>query len=547
MSPLKTIEIKNIDHLGIVAGIIDEIGIVSVINERLGVDKREKITSGQVVKAMIINGLGMVSRPLYLFSQFFEDKPVEKLLGSRIKSEYLNDDKIGRVMDEIYELGLTNIFIEIVLLVIKKFNIETKYSHLDATSFHLHGEYNSEEIKEESEESEEIIKKRPILIKKGYSRDHRFDLKQCVLDLIVSNDNAIPLFMRAADGNETDKKAFGQIVVEFKKRIKIDSIIVADSALYSEKNLKLMGEIKYITRVPLTIKQAKELIETVEIEEIKIIENIREEERELREEFKKKGYKWREEKVEYKGLKQRWLIVESDARKKSDLKKLAQKIETEKEKAIKKVKELEKEEFPEISTARYQLKVNQKKSKFFTLVEREIIESRNQGGKVYKIKVNIEENIEVKERKIRGAGRFILATNMLDKEEINSAEILLNYKNQQGCEQGFAFLKDALFFADSFFVEKPSRIETILWIMSLCLLVYNLGQRELRNSLKKNNNFVKSQVGKLINNPTLRWIFQCFQGIHYFSINARTQVVNLTDERSFILEFLPSSCQKYYL
>lgn len=42
MSPLETIEIKNIDHLGIVAGIIDEIGIVEVINERLGVDQRGK-------------------------------------------------------------------------------------------------------------------------------------------------------------------------------------------------------------------------------------------------------------------------------------------------------------------------------------------------------------------------------------------------------------------------------------------------------------------------------------------------------------------------
>ncbi|BAG03466.1 transposase [Microcystis aeruginosa NIES-843] len=71
MSASEEIQIKNIDHLGIVAGLIDEIGIVEVINEKLGVDKREKISSGQVLKAMILNGLGMVSRPLYLFSQFF--------------------------------------------------------------------------------------------------------------------------------------------------------------------------------------------------------------------------------------------------------------------------------------------------------------------------------------------------------------------------------------------------------------------------------------------------------------------------------------------
>ena len=131
----------------------------------------------------------MVSRPLYLFSQFFEDKAIEKLLGTGINSEYLNDDKIGRVMDDIYKLGLTNLFIEIGLLVIKKFKIDTKFAHLDSTSFHLHGEYNNIEIAENDQ-------KRPILITKGYSRDHRPDLKQCVLDLIVSSDNRIPLFIR---------------------------------------------------------------------------------------------------------------------------------------------------------------------------------------------------------------------------------------------------------------------------------------------------------------------------------------------------------------
>ena len=135
-----------------------------------------KNCSGQVIKALILNGLGMVS-PLYLFSQFFEDKAIEKLLGTGINSEYLNDDKIGRVMDNIYQLGLTNLFIEIGLLVIKKLKIEALFAHLDSTSFHLHGEYNNIETSENDQE-------RPILITKGYSRDHRPDLKQCVLDLI---------------------------------------------------------------------------------------------------------------------------------------------------------------------------------------------------------------------------------------------------------------------------------------------------------------------------------------------------------------------------
>ena len=66
---------------------------MELINQKLGVDNREKITAGQVIKALILNGLGMVSHPLYLFSQFFEDKAIEKSLGTGINTEYLNDDK----------------------------------------------------------------------------------------------------------------------------------------------------------------------------------------------------------------------------------------------------------------------------------------------------------------------------------------------------------------------------------------------------------------------------------------------------------------------
>jgi transposase len=97
------IEIKNVDHLGIVAGIIDEIGIVGKVNELIGTDSREKINCGEVVKAIILNGLGFVSQPLYLFSNFFQDKAVEHLLGKGVKAEDLNDDKIGRVMDKLYK------------------------------------------------------------------------------------------------------------------------------------------------------------------------------------------------------------------------------------------------------------------------------------------------------------------------------------------------------------------------------------------------------------------------------------------------------------
>lgn len=91
---------KNLDHLGIIAGIIDEIGIVEQLNQRLNIDSRKKVSTGVVVKAMLLNGLGLVSAPMYLFEKFFSGKATEELLGLGIKSEYLNDDRLGDVIEQ---------------------------------------------------------------------------------------------------------------------------------------------------------------------------------------------------------------------------------------------------------------------------------------------------------------------------------------------------------------------------------------------------------------------------------------------------------------
>jgi len=536
---MENIKIQNIDHLGIVAGLIDEIGIVEIINSKLGIDPREKITAGILVKAILINGLGFVSRPLYLFSQFFDDQAREILLGTDVERDYMNDDKIGRVMDKLYKYGLNNLFIEIVLLVIKKFKIDPKYSHLDATSFHLHGKYKSES---RDEKEEEITRERPIIITKGYSRDHRPDLKQCVLDLITSGDGDIPLFMRAGDENEADKAAFGKILVEFKKQINFDSIMVCDSALYSQENLKLIEHLKWISRVPMTIKKAQELVQTVEIEEI----NAEEKKKRITEKLDE--YKWKEEIVNSGGINQIWLIVESQKRKESDLEKLDKKLKKENEKVEKLLKEIKKENFETPELAKYKLKSINKKLKFWEIKEVEIIETKSKENKtVYKMSGASQEKTEEIEIQRKQAGRFILATNLVGDEKLTPSEIITNYKNQQSCERGFRFLKDPIFFADSFFVENPERIETMLFLMSLCLLVYNLGQRQLRNSLKRAKIGIRNQLEKLTLTPTLRWVFQCFQGIHLLTLNGVHQIVNLTSERHFILSNLPSSCQRYYL
>ena len=538
------IKIENLDHLGIIAGIIDEIGIVEIINNEIGIDSRENITAGQIVKAIILNGLGFVSRPLYLFPQFFADKATEHLLGKGIEEKHLNDDKIGRVMDKVYSKGVSNLFLLIAIAALKKYGISTNFSHLDATSIAVHGKYefkdSGEEIRKSIKEEEEETENLPIKITHGYSRDHRHDLKQFIMDLIVSGDGDIPLFLRVADGNENDKKVFGQIVKDYKSRVSFETIIVSDSALYSGKNLKLMQGIEWLCRVPLSIKEAKNLVNNLSKDEFT--------------ESEISGYSLREELSQYAGIKQRWLVVESQLRKVSDLEKLEKKIESEEVSVYKKLNQLNRKNFENIEEALEVARSISKKLKYHCLTDIEVSNNPVKKGKkkdkseslTYKVQANLEREEAVIKLEKNRAGRFVLATNILDKNKLTSNTLLKKYKEQQAAERGFAFLKDPLFFADSIFLKNPQRIETMAMLMGLCLLVYSIGQRQLRIELSQTKKRIKNQLNKLTARPTLRWIFQCFF-IHLVLINGIQQIVNLTDERQFILSFFPKACHKYYI
>lgn len=539
----KEIEIQNIDHLGIVAGIIDAIGLVEIINELIPSEKGEKVSSGHVVKAMILNGLGFVSKPLYMFPQFFETIACEHLIGAGVKPEYLNDDKLGRVMDKLFIKGLDTTFLTITLKAAQKFNVSLSKSHLDSSSMHVHGEYNSSlpsvifenQQLVNNQESEELAVKSPkeITITYGYSRDHRPDLKQFIIELICSSDGDIPIFLKLASGNQADSSCFGQIAVDYQKQLKVDSLIVADCALYSETNIKLMSDLRWLCRVPLSIKSAQSLISTLRESEL-IASNL-------------KGYKWTEKRVTYAEIEQRWLVVESEARKESDLRKLSQKIEKASAQAVQEVNKLAKDKFACEADAIKALSKLAKSFKYHQFEQHQVTEvTGNQPEKFYQIAATVCKNETKINTEINSAGRFILATNVLDSGILSNDEMLSEYKAQQSCERGFGFLKDPLFFANSIFLKASERIESLGMIMGLCLLVYTLAQRQIRAALKACQSTIKNQLGKPSDRPTLRWIFQCFQSIHLVSFNQETQVSNWTQQRDFILTLLPEDCHPYY-
>jgi transposase len=191
---------KRIDHLGIVSGICQEIGLAETIDKQIGANGRQ-VSVGQAAQAMVLNGLGFASRALYLTPEFFGNKPVDVLIGEGVTAEMLNDDSLGDALDRMYEAGVTELFAQVAAQACAHYGIATRFHHLDSSSFHLHGEYELEE-------------ERAITVTHGYSRDHRPDLKQVVASLITTHQAAIPTWLEALSGNSDDKNRDGSCVCE---------------------------------------------------------------------------------------------------------------------------------------------------------------------------------------------------------------------------------------------------------------------------------------------------------------------------------------------
>jgi DNA-binding transcriptional LysR family regulator len=77
---------ERLDHLGIVAGVCQEIGLAAWLNAQEP-GSRQQVSVGTATVAMVLNGLGFSNRQLYLVPQFFANKPLEHLLGSGITAE----------------------------------------------------------------------------------------------------------------------------------------------------------------------------------------------------------------------------------------------------------------------------------------------------------------------------------------------------------------------------------------------------------------------------------------------------------------------------
>ena len=428
-----------------------------------------------------------------------------------------NRFKLGRTLDEAYAYGCGLLFEELALSVCAQEGIDLRFNHLDTTSFALTGEY----VPESDEHA--------IHITHGYSKDHRPDLKQAVLELMVSQDGGVPFVSKSWDGNTSDTQIFQQRAEALMRAFKdtpTPRYLIADAKLYFEDNAAHLAKLGFITRIPATLKLVSQVIgQALQWDTWQPFDD---------------NTRYQPLALCHYGMAQRWLVVYSQAayeRAKTTLNKAK---EREHEAIKKQLFHLQAQRFGTPQTAQDALCALAKRWRYHRVASSDLREHKRYAGKgrptastplkgtQWQMQAHVDADDDTLERAKQAQACYVLGTNTC-ASELSDTEVITAYKNQSHVEGGFRFLKDPLFFVSSLFVKKPNRIEGLLMVMTLALLVYSVAQRRLRKQLATHQETVPNQINQPTTSPTLRWVFQVLEGIHRVRMTLQGQVHDLVE------------------
>lgn len=537
----------NLDYYGIISTLADEIGITHIIDQLVNNHYNQTVTTGQSVKVVLLNMLAIFMRPLYLTSEFMNDKPVDRLIDPELSSDDFTDNVLGAALDRLFETGLEEIFMRISSQVFLRYpEFVSPYLHGDITAMAVHGEYKTKDHET------------AIEITHGWPNINKDGVKQFLISMVTCE--RLPAFLTTLSGNTTGKTQFREMILEYGSQMQeafaSPRTWIFDSEFYSKPSVKACGtDIKWITRVSERVKLAKNLVEEVEEDKFVPAKDL--------DDYHLHGLG-----MDFGGVAQRWVVVESEKAEVKEQKTLEKIICKKREKAENQLWHLSCKEFDTKDHAIKEARELQKAWKYHkvagdledqaTLEFTEVRHKKN-GGKgapkkgepmitKYKPKFKVQRREEEIEKAFRKKGRFIVATNDL---ELDDEAILKAYKTQQNVERGFRFLKDPMFFVDAIFLKKESRIMAMAMIMGLALLIYSLAEKKLRAAFEANNELFMDRYRKQTKRPTIRRVLQTWSGIHvlYLRQNDKLleeEVLNLRPENKQVLKLLGPQYQNIY-
>lgn len=201
-------------------GLLRRLRLKDIIDSR--VRSECEVSHGAVVEALVLNRL-ISPKPLSRIEMWAEESGLFALTG--IASDKLNDDRIGRALDAICP-AISGIQAELTTGAIAAFDVAVSDVNYDTTAMFVEGYYEDSD-----------------LCALGHSKDRRPDHKQVKIALVTSGDGQVPLTHLALPGNTGDVATVPAILLELRKQMPLDSVVVSgDAVMWSQANMDALAK-----------------------------------------------------------------------------------------------------------------------------------------------------------------------------------------------------------------------------------------------------------------------------------------------------------------
>lgn len=484
---------RTIGALPIINRLIQRCGLREILSRHLPAeDGRNRIETSNAILLLVRNIL--ISRePLYGVGQWAAAFVPELLQLREDQLKSLNDDRVGRALDRLFDANFPGLVMDITRNVIDEFKLDLSELHNDSTTIRFFGDYDA------FEQPQKRRGKATVAIRHGHSKDHRPDLKQLLYILTVTDDGGVPIYFTTDDGDRSDDVTHiptWDLLRQLTGRP--DFLYIADCKLASSENL---GHIdreggRFITILPKNRSEpramSKMLLESFDSLRWVLLYEVEDEGGVLRQRFQT----LREEQVTADGYRLLWIHSHSKAI--TD--------DASRMKAIRKT-------FEDLSQLRDRLQSPRSRMRDRHRVAGEVekIMERRGTGNLLAVEILQQEEVSLKqatpgrptedtqyvrevklrfdltwqvdaeqlERARRCDGVFPLITN---DRNLKAEEVLRAYKRQPIIEKRFSQFKSD-FHVAPVYLKEVSRIESLLCVYFIALLLQTLLERELRRTM----------------------------------------------------------------
>jgi transposase len=225
--------------------------IEALLDRRLpALDPRTKVPP-TLVLMVLLRSLILSKAPLYSVSEWAASMLPAALGLTAEQAAALNDDRLGRALDALFESDRTALLTDLVLRMVREFQIRLDELHNDSTSLTFEGDYkNADGRKVDGIPTHRITF--------GHNKDFRPDLKQLLWILTVSSDGAVPVHFKVDDGNVGDPTTHIETWNLLRQLVGGPKFLyVADCKLCTGDNLRYIDEQQgsFITVLPSNRKE----------------------------------------------------------------------------------------------------------------------------------------------------------------------------------------------------------------------------------------------------------------------------------------------------